>query len=36
MEWIYFDNMIPIHAREPSIENQLPVIMSVIKSFLLF
>ena len=32
-EWFYFDNIIPIHAKEQIIDNNCTVIISVIKPF---
>ena len=31
MEWLYVDNIIPIHAENISIEQQYPVVMFMIK-----
>ena len=33
MEWFYFDNMVTIHVEKPTIDNQFPFMVSVIKSF---
>ena len=34
MEWFYFDNIMPIHAKELIIDNNISIMMPVIKKSL--